>query len=197
MSDNTFFSIQHAVNINIERLADDFQLPNQEAFEQEIPVEFRIASEFSQMDIVAETAAMELKRNEVKPMLSLIEAQNNKINLLLSYVLSLNTDINNAHQTESYSADRFNFLSSSCYPVGSIVKAKLYLSSPAAAIYTYAKITQCEPSKENEDQHLVEASFVLMREMDQDIIIRSTLLQQQKMLRQRASQRAKQQSDKS
>ncbi len=49
MNDQEFFTVHHALTINVEPLAEHFTLPSHEIFEAEIPAPFVVAREFCQL----------------------------------------------------------------------------------------------------------------------------------------------------
>jgi len=77
MTDQEFFTVHHALTINVEPMSDDFVFPSYEHFVAEIPAPFVVASEFSQLDQLNDAAKLEL-----------LDTQNSKLNLLLTFMLS-------------------------------------------------------------------------------------------------------------
>ena len=63
---------------------------------------------------------------------------------------------------------------------------KLFLDHPAAAIYCYAQVVECESAEQG---YVVTLKYKLLREADQDLLIKAALYQQQKLLRQRSLER--------
>ena len=186
MEQDEYFSVQYGLTINVELLGKNEQLPDDLAFNQEIPPLFRVARECSSLDDSVDQSLSKLTKEESKPLLNYLTAQNNKINLLLSYVLSQQNDPTKRYITRTFGASRLSFLSKAAFPVGSIVRVKLFLDKPSAAVYCYAAVTCCQVRGK---YYEVALSYKRLLEDDRDLLIRAALYVQQKLLRQRAQQR--------
>ncbi|WP_070962997.1 PilZ domain-containing protein [Vibrio sonorensis] len=189
MTEQEFFSVNHQMNVNVELLDSDFVFPSFELFTGEIPTSFIVASEFTQLDHLNELAHAELKTHDLKSVVTLLDNQNAKLNLLLTYMLSQQDIAENRYQTTSFGASQFNCTMPVSCQIMSKVRVKLFLEHPAAAIYCYAHVTECE---ESEQGFLVTFKYDLLRDEDQDLLIKAALYQQQKLLRQRSLNRDKQ-----
>lgn len=188
MNDQEFFIVHHALTINVEPLGPEVPLPTVERFEAEIPAPFIVASEFSHLDSLTEQAKSELKNNSFSHVCQLLDTQNAKLNLLLTFMLSQQDNEGLRYKTTTFGASQFSYLADEALPVHSRVRAKLFLEYPAAAIYCYGVITHCE---EDEQGYKITVRYELLREIDQDLLIKSALHQQQKLLRQRSLDRNK------
>ncbi|EEX66884.1 PilZ domain-containing protein [Vibrio metoecus] len=191
MNDQEFFTVHHALTINVEPLADPFTLPSHEIFEAEIPAPFVVASEFSQLEQLSDSARMELKNSDFKSVLQLLEAQNSKLNLLLTFMLSQQVDPHSRSATTRFGASQLTYLAKSPLALGQKVRVKLFLEYPAAAIYCYASVIECSQQSEHT---LVTLKYDLLRDVDQDLLIKAALYQQQRLLRQRSLDREKPQA---
>ncbi|MDP2571263.1 PilZ domain-containing protein [Vibrio penaeicida] len=192
MSQQEYFTVQHGLSVNIEPLDSEFTLPDLEQFVTEIPAPFLVASEFSSLDTVTEKAIGELRSSDLSHVVQLLETQNSKLNLLLTYMLSQQNDPAFSHTTTSFGASQFTYFSKSAPQLGQQVRTKIFLEFPAAAIYCYGEVVECEAlteREENEQSHKITISFSLLREEDQDLLIKAALHQQQKLLRQRSLER--------
>ncbi|MBW3694598.1 PilZ domain-containing protein [Vibrio sp. T187] len=186
MTEQEFFTVHHSLTVNIEPLAQDFVLPAQQQFEAEIPAPFIVASEFSQLDLMADSARLELKNSDLKHVINLLDTQNSKLNLLLSFMLAQQDDVNFRTHTFTFGASQFSYRSKDLMKAGDLVRAKLFLEYPAAAIYCYAEVTECN---EKDTDFEVSLKYLLLRDADQDLLIKAALHQQQKLLRQRSIER--------
>ncbi|BCK13523.1 PilZ domain-containing protein [Vibrio cholerae] len=191
MNDQEFFTVHHALTINVEPLEEHFTLPSHEIFEAEIPAPFVVASEFSQLEQLSDSARMELKNSDFKSVLQLLEAQNAKLNLLLTFMLSQQDDPQSRSATTRFGASQLTYLAKSPLQIGQKVRVKLFLEYPAAAIYCYASVMQCQQEPEHT---LVTLKYDLLRDVDQDLLIKAALYQQQRLLRQRSLDREKPQA---
>ncbi|MCE0492859.1 PilZ domain-containing protein [Vibrio salinus] len=188
MIDQEYFTVQHALKVNIEKLDPDFTFPEESAFEAEIPTPFIIANEFSQLDSMNDLAKQELRERDLKHVVQLLDAQNSKLNLLLNFMLAQQDDINTRYTTTSFGASQFTFLTGNVFAEKDKLRVKLFIESPASAIYFYGHVSNCELT---EQQYQVTVKYDLMRENDQDILIKAALFRQQKLLRQRSLERNK------
>lgn len=183
MIDQEYFTVHHAISINVEPMAEDFTLPSEENFEREIPAPFIVANEFSQLDHLGETARTELKNSDFKQVIQLLDTQNSKLNLLLTYMLSQQDNPEYHYKTQAFGASQVQYVSDQPQADNRIVRIKMFLESPAAAIYCYGKVEQCETAEEH---YLITLKYLQIRDIDQDLIIKAALHQQQKLLRQRS-----------
>lgn len=186
MSDQEFFTVNHTMAVNVEALSSDQALPSVEQFEDEIPAPFIVASEFSHLDLLNDAARNELKNSELKHVIQLLDTQNSKLNLLLTFLLSQQDDPTKRHQTHSFGASQFSYYAEQTLEIETKVRVKLFLDHPAAAIYCYGSVTQVEPSGES---YLVTVKYQRLRDLDEDLLIKAALFQQQKLLRQRSLNR--------
>lgn len=186
MSDQEFFTVNHTMTVNIEPLADNVVFPSFEKFEAEIPAPFIVASEFSHLDLLNDSARNELKNSDFKHVIQLLDTQNSKLNLLLTFLLSQQDDESLRHHTHSFGASQFTYLSDTTVKTGTRIRVKLFLDHPAAAIYCYGHVADIETSS---DSYLITVKYDLLRDLDQDLLIKAALFQQQKLLRQRSLSR--------
>lgn len=188
MSDQEFFTVNHTMTVNVEPLAESEQFPNYDNFEGEIPAPFIVASEFSHLDMLNDSARAELKNNDFKHVIQLLDTQNSKLNLLLTFMLSQQDDPSLRHQTHSFGASQFSYYSQHAIDIETKVRVKLFLEHPAAAIYCYGHVAHIE---DQDDKKLITVKYDLLRDLDQDLLIKAALFQQQKLLRQRSLNREK------
>ncbi len=186
MSDQEYFTVHHQMTVNVEPLADDFSFPSFEQFETEIPAPFLVASEFSNLDQLNDAARAELKSNDFKHVINLLDTQNAKLNLLLTFMLSQQDEASFRHQTTAFGASQFSYNAQRSLNIDQKVCCKLFLDHPAAAIYCYGSVVNC--SQENE-QITITVKYERLRDLDQDLLIKAALYQQQKLLRQRSLNR--------
>ncbi|CAM3558013.1 hypothetical protein VA7868_00999 [Vibrio aerogenes CECT 7868] len=186
MIEQEFFTVVHSLTSNIEPLDESFLLPDDEDFIAEIPVPFVVASEFSQLEQLADTAKQELKSRDLKSLVNLLDSQNRKLNLLLNFMLSQQNEPSLCHQTVSFGASQFTYTSDTPVATGTRLRVKLFLDYPPSAIYCYAEVESCQ---QEGSYYSVKARYVRLRDSDQDLLIKAALYQQQKLLRQRSVER--------
>lgn len=188
MPEQEYFTVHHKMTVNVEPLESSAVLPSFDRFENEIPAPFLVASEFSHLDLLNDSARSELKNNDFKHVIELLDTQNAKLNLLLTFMLSQQDNEAYRHQTLSFGASLFSYLADEALDVGTKVRIKLFLDHPAAAIYSYGHVIE---SEHHEEQHKITIKYDLLRDLDEDLLIKAALYQQQKMLRQRSLNRDK------
>ncbi len=186
MEQQEFFTVHHKLTVNVELLDQDFSLPDHATFVSEIPVPFIVASEFSQLDGLTESAMNELKNSDFKDVIQLIKHQNSKLNLLLSFMLAQQDKKESRYSTTCFGASQFTFKANKKILPGTVARAKLFLDHPPAAIYCYGEITA---SIEVERGFEITLTYQLLRDSDQDLLIKAALYQQQRLLRQRSVER--------
>ncbi|MGF1905905.1 PilZ domain-containing protein [Aliivibrio salmonicida] len=186
MSHNEYFSVHYDLTINVEPLAVDDSLPNMDTFEREIPAPFRVAQECSALDDVSERELSFLKQDDGKRLASYLNNQDKKLNLLLSYLLIQQDNKDYRYKTTTFGASKFTFESKTPLIQGQHTRVKLFLEHPPAAIYCYANVTLCQ---ETDSGFMIEMSYDRLRDIDQDLLIKAALFQQQKILKLRAQER--------
>ncbi|WP_117234364.1 PilZ domain-containing protein [Vibrio maerlii] len=186
MSQQEFFTVHHALTANIEPLDEQFTLPSVQDFESEIPAPFVVASDFSQLDLLTDSAKQELKNSDFKHLIQLLDAQNSKLNLLLTFMLAQQDDEQFRANTISFGASQFTYKSSTALKIDQLARVKLFVEQPAAAIYCYAYVADCQASGKDYE---ITMRYKLLRDNDQDLLIKAALIQQQKLLRQRSLDR--------
>ncbi|NAW59814.1 MULTISPECIES: PilZ domain-containing protein [unclassified Vibrio] len=189
MSDQEYFTVHHHMTANVEPLDDGVTLPSCNDFDAEIPVPFKVASEFCHLEQANEHARLDMQNKDIRQIVELLENQNAKLNLLLTYMLSQQDDPRYRYTTESFGASQFTFRSTQAMPTDMQARVKLFLEHPSAAIYCYGRVTGCDAQ---ENDFLITMKYERLRDSDQDLLIKAALFQQQKLLRQRSLTREKQ-----
>ncbi|MGL5336363.1 MAG: PilZ domain-containing protein [Enterovibrio sp.] len=182
MNNDDYFSVKADLRINIEPLASSKDLPTLEAFLDEIPAEFQIASQCSLLDFKVQNELAKL-HNDHPTLSQLLQIQNEKINLLLGFLLNSATHADPNIRTDSFGASKLSVFSKMPFEINSYVKINLFLENPACAIYCYAQV---DSSKSKNDEFFSELHYVLLQEEDKDVLIRAALYHQQKLLRLRS-----------
>lgn len=188
MPDQEYFTVHHNLTVNVEPLPSEESLPPFDQFESEIPAPFLVASEFSNLDLMNDNARNELKSKDLKHVIALLDTQNAKLNLLLTFLLAQQDVDTFRYQTTSFGASQFSYLASTSLAIEQKVRVKLFLDHPAAAIYSYGHVVHCE---QQDGQCLITIKYDLLRDLDEDLLIKAALYQQQKILRQRTLNRDK------
>nr|WP_086940372.1 hypothetical protein [Thaumasiovibrio occultus] len=191
MTQDEFFSLPCPISISLVPLDANRPLPDEQAFLEEIPPLFRVASECVHLEEQAERSLNRFGSDDAAAIGQYLSAQNRKINLLLSHVLNQEADTASRFTTETFGAGHFTLLHSGentdPWQLGARFITHLYLESPAAAVYCYSEVVNLETTADNLQR--VKLRYVRIQEGDRDLLIRCTLAEQQKMLRKRAEGR--------
>jgi len=181
MNNSEFFLVPHALAINIEPVEQSALPLDQSAFESEIPGPFKMASDLSQAD-ASILAPLKLNNDNTQALWTYLQAQNQKINALLTYVLTQQDDPRFHNTTLQFSAGSFITAPNSTWSVGDNARVKIFLPEESSAIYCYAVVSEI-----NNSEHTFK--YTLMREQDQELLIRASLHIQTQQLKDRAKQR--------
>ncbi|MBV1842951.1 MULTISPECIES: PilZ domain-containing protein [Photobacterium] len=187
MNQDEYFSVHAGLTINVEPLSPNEAVPDETHFPQEIPPLFRVASECSGLDDNLDRTLSQFNKEQYQALTQYLAAQNSKINLLLSYVLSQQNDPAFRYTTTTFGASRLSYSSAQPLTPGQAVRLKLFLEQPAAAVYAYAEVCECQAL---DQQYDISLRYTRLQEEDRDLLIRAALYFQQKILRQRAQQRS-------
>jgi len=182
-----YFSILHDLSVNIEPVSSN-QLPaSLDALNTEMPIPFKMANEVANIDASALRSIRNLG-DQADSLADFLQMQNEKINLIMGYVLMQQDDIAYRFHTETFSAGGMSVISDRIFKLDQPVRIKLFLPSESSAIYCYGIVSACMDT--NQDQQFSYTfSFSHIREIDREILIRSTLHIQQQQLKLRAEQR--------
>jgi len=181
MNNTEFFLVPHSLSINIEPV-DETALPvDQLAFENEIPGPFKMASDLSQAD-ASILAPLKLNNDSTQALWGYLQAQNQKINALLTYVLTQQDDPKFHNTTLQFSAGSLITVPNSTWAIGDNARVKIFLPEESSAIYCYAVVSEI-----NNSEHTFK--YTLIREQDQELLIRASLHIQTQQLKDRAKQR--------
>ena len=183
MTNNEYFLVSYPLAINVEKLKEGENIPDQQQFEQQIPAPFRMASDLAAIDSQA-LHPLKLNNETTQALWGFLEAQNQKINTLLTYVLSQQDDSRFHYQSSAFSAGCCIFnCDEHLFSVQQNVRLKIFIPEESAAVYCYASVTAI-------NENSVELTYQQIREEDRELLIRTTLHIQSKQLKLRAAQRA-------
>jgi hypothetical protein len=181
-----FFTIEHAIKVNIVPLASDFVLPEVDDIEQHMPHAFRMASEISTI----ESKAIRPLRNigdHASDLAAYLNQLSKKIDLMMSYVLHQQDE-----QEHRYTAMRFGgggviIRSPEAFELGKHFQLKLFLEEEATAVFCYGEVIECDPS---DDEFAITFIFNRIREQDQELLVKASLHLQTKQLKKRSQNRS-------
>ncbi|MGL4269102.1 MAG: PilZ domain-containing protein [Plesiomonas sp.] len=187
MEQAQFFSVHQHLSVNIIPLRADETLPDDARFDEEIPLPFRIAAETAHLDISSIRSLRNIG-STADDLMGFLRIQQQKIDLVVNYILAQEDQPQLRHLTHTFSAGGFSYFADTPPASGSIMRIKLFLSQPAAAVYAYGEVSEVSIE---DGRPLVQIRFIRLRDKDQDLLIRAALHEQQQQLKQRAELRVK------
>lgn len=178
-----YFKVAHAIVINVVPKAGE--LPDEAEFLSLIPEPFLLAGNVGQLNLNALRSLQRL--GELAEELALyLQQQAKKLDLLLHYVLQQQDAAADRFISHSYGGAGLTFYSDRAFSVLEVVEVKLFLADNAGAIFCYGQILSTEPSEKG---FLVKVVFRQIRSEDQELLVRASLQQQARQLKQKAELR--------
>jgi hypothetical protein len=179
---NEYFTIDHDVNVNVIPQLVEQTLPSYKQFIADMPHSFRLASEVSTLEATALRPLRNLSHIG-EDLVTFLKAQSRKIDLIMSYILTMEDDDSHRLVTQSFGGGGITTLTSTPLAVGQIAQMKLFFTDEASAIFCYGEVLSVEPVA---DKFLMKLYYARIREDDREIIVRASLHQQSKQLKQQA-----------
>lgn len=183
-----YFSVEHSININVRALTGD--LPSDAELEQAIPQPFMLASEVSSLNTPALRSLNRLGEL-AEELANYLQYQARKVDLLLHYVLQQQDQPGERYTTQSYSGSGCCFLADKTFEPLQTVEIKLFLANNDGAVFCYGQVISCEATN---NLFQIKVVFSRMREEDRELLVRASLHQQSRLLKQKAEQRQQQSS---
>lgn len=187
-----YYSIPDVVPMNVLPIPEQQTIPNWDAFEQEIPDVFRLASELHTTDSAAIVALRHL--GDIAEMIvQVLQQQNAKLNLLLGYVLRNEDNPEFRQHSIEFGGGGVRYIDNeTLLKVGQQTQLKLFLHKAAhnstAAIYSYAEVANIETTPQGQ---AITLAFSRIRDDDREIMVRASLHAQSRLLKKRAEERDK------
>ncbi len=179
----TFFMLEHTVNINLAWLALDHAKPDMILLQQTMPDAFAIANE-----------AADLKNSALRPIPSLgeqgeklmtyLNLQSRKIDILFTTILQQQDDPTERHQTHKFGAAGCVVQLAQPIEVGRFARLKMFIPEEAAAVFCYAEVISCDLLPDL-DVYEVSLLYTVIRELDQEVLVRCTMHLQTQQLKAR------------
>lgn len=190
MTNEAYFSIQHQLSVNVERVAPTDIPASMAALESEIPIPFKMANVAADIDSSALRSIRGLG-DQAEELVNYLKLQTTKINLIMSYVLSQQDSEHNRRLTTAFGAGGLSFTSSETFETEQSLRIKLFIPTESSAIYCYGKISAAKLANDNNSLFNYTVQYSHIRDIDREILIRATLHIQQDQLKQKAELRAK------
>lgn len=176
-----FFTIKHAIKVNMLPLPDSFVLPNQAELSEHMPYEFRVACEVSGIEANALRPLRNLGEQAIE-LVNYLKMQSRKIDLIMSIVLQHQDVAENRYTSLEFGGGGVTLISDTPVDVESKAELKLFLTEEAAAVFCYAEVIACQAVDE---QYHISLIFTRIREEDQELLVRASLHLQTQQLKKR------------
>lgn len=178
-----FFRVEHAIPINIMPISGE--LPDEATFLAAIPEPFLLAGNVGQLNLGALRSLQRLGEL-AEELAHYLQQQARKLDLLLHYVLRQQDQAEYRYLAQSYGGAGLTYLAATPLPLLQVVEVKIFLAENTGAVFCYAQVLSCEPTAEG---YLIKIAFRRVREEDQELLVRASLQQQAKQLKQKAAER--------
>ncbi|MBF7072961.1 PilZ domain-containing protein [Glaciecola sp. MH2013] len=175
----SYFLINHPTKVNIEPVNESEATLSLAEFEASMPYAFRIASELSEIESQALKPLRSLG-DSLADLVDYLQLQARKIDLMMSYIL-LEQDLPEHRKTASkFGGGGVIIESETAVEIGSFAKIKIFLEAEAAAIYC---VGEAIDQSKKDDLYQVSYVYTLIREQDQELLVRASLHLQTAQLR--------------
>ena len=181
MESPAFFSIPYRVALNVTPLPEGSTLPEQAQFESRIPDIFRLASDVATLDSSA-LRGLRLVGDTARELADYLNLLSRKINAVMGHVLMQQDQAEFRHYSRELGADQLVIDTLLPHSAGTLVELKLFVSDENVAIFALGEVV-------SHDDDSTRIRFVRLREQDQELLIRATLHQQTRLLRERAARK--------
>ncbi|WNO61204.1 PilZ domain-containing protein [Rheinheimera sp. MMS21-TC3] len=178
-----YFSVEHQININIRPMLT--ALPTMEQLQDHIPEAFLLSSQSSDLNMSALRSLNKLGELATE-LAHYLQQQAQKIDLLLHYVLRQQDIAEQRFYSVSYGGSGCCYHADSPIEVEQALEVKLFLSNNEGAVFCYGQVLSCQKIAQTWQIKVV---FTRIREQDRELIVRASLHQQSKLLKQQAQQR--------
>lgn len=180
-----FFMIAHTLNVNVDVLQEDVQLPHSDDLDSVMPYAFRIASEMASIEAQALRPLRHLS-DHADSLAEYLNHQARKIDLMMSFILHQQDDETKRYETVKFGGGGVVVKSAHPIAVGCLAELKIFLDQEAAAIFCYGEVIACH---EQENDYHIAFIFSRIREQDQELLVRASLHLQTLELRKRSKSR--------
>jgi hypothetical protein len=188
-----YFQINDSVNVALCAV-DSSAVPKTEfELDAKIPPLFKLVNDVT---LLEQSALRPLRGlgDAAEDLANYLKLQAKKVDLILAHILVQESQQEEQQATYSYGGSGFKIISHEPFAVGQLYQCKLFLERDAAAVFCYAEVIDVETHEaslgaEDEDttsstpEYISSFLFSTIREVDQELIIRSSLHAQSRYLK--------------
>jgi hypothetical protein len=178
-----YFSVKHSISINVQPMTE--AVPDSARLQDYIPEAFLLSSQSSELNMSALRSLNRLGEL-AEELANYLQQQAKKMDLLLQYVLRQQDIAEQRFSSLSYGGSGCCYEAPSPLPALQAVEIKLFLPNNEGAVFCFGQVLSCEQLAESWQIKVV---FTRIREQDRELIVRASLHQQSKLLKQQAQQR--------
>lgn len=172
-----FFAIEHKFSVNVKAL-EQSEVTSFEAFNDSIPLPFKLATEVNAIDQSALRSLQNLG-SAAGQLVSFLNQQSQKIDLLIGYILSQQDDEKNRHTGVEFGGGGIKLKHNEAFNLGQLLELKIFLIDSHCAIYCYGEVIEIKPS---DNGFIHKITFIFIREEDRESLVRASLHEQSKQL---------------
>lgn len=181
---NEFFSIEHEFSINIIPIKEN-DITNYEQFLANMPMPFKMASDMSTIDQAA-LRPLQALSGVASQLVEYLNHQSKKIDLLIGYILSQQDEEKHRYQGLRFGGGGLLFAANNAFALTQLLEMKIFLLNENQAVYCYGEVIDIEQVHDN---YLHKVIFHFIREEDREVLVRTSLHEQSKLLQTLAQQR--------
>jgi len=179
-----FFSIEHDFSINILPL-ELTKVTSYEAFLNDIPTPFKMASDMKSIDQSA-LRPLQALSGVASQLVEFLNHQSTKIDLLIGYILSQQDDEEHRYQGVKFGGGGLLFTAPKAFQIAQLLEMKVFLLNQNCAVFCYGEVIEVQ---QEHNAYLHKVIFHYIREDDREILVRNSLLEQSKQLQVLAQKR--------
>lgn len=179
---NAFYLIGHAIKVNLQSASNEDAEQSMAEFEASMPYAFRISSQMSEIESKA-LRPFRSMGEKFEELVDYLQLQAKKMDLMMSYILQQQDEEAFRFTATKFGGGGVVVALNNEVELGSYARIKIFLETEAAAIYCIAQAVACEPSNDDEDCFDVSYAYTLIREEDQELLVRASLHLQTAQLR--------------
>ena len=185
-----YFSVEHSISINVRPI--DGPLPDMPALLSAIPAPFLLAADVNGLNSAALRSLNRLGEL-ADELANYLQQQAKKIDMLLHYVLRQQDEAAGRYTTVSFGGSGCSYIASTALSPLQVVEIKLFLDNNDGAVFCYGQVLSCQ---QHNNGFLLQVVFSSIREEDRELLVRASLHQQSRLLKQKAEQRQQASADK-
>ncbi|MGM0480505.1 MAG: PilZ domain-containing protein [Pseudomonadota bacterium] len=190
-----FFTVNEAFSVNLLPLNDGVTVPDDDAFEQQMPELFKMASDMAGADKDL-LDKLQMDNKQPPALVMFLEHLNQRMVTMLGYLLRYEDEPQHRFNGIEFGGGGIRLETQQPFQTDQLFQAKLFLKAESLAIFCYLRCTQ-STANEALNGHQVTLEFAQISEQDQEHLIRASLHAQSRQLKRRAQHRKRENDENS